>query len=188
MDSNKIVKGFNKEDPEAVGFVWNTYYPLVTEIISTLTNDSPDTKDMASETLIGLLSHDEPFESMEAIRKWLVTTAKNASLNHIKHVQRAGSKSIDIAYHIEHVFPKEAADAETRGWLIQKISDTIEDLPPKCQEVFKLYYINKLKNREIAERLGISEKAVEKQKTKAFDMLRMEIKPEVRFMFSIIFL
>jgi RNA polymerase sigma factor (sigma-70 family) len=188
MSPNKIVKGFNKEDPEAVGFVWNTYYPLVTEIIGSLTNDSPDTKDMASETLIGLLSHDEPFESLEAIRKWLVTSAKNASLNHLKHIHRAGSKSVDIAYHMEHVFPKDAADAETRGYLIQKISTAIEDLPPKCKEIFKLYHIDKLKNREIAERLGISEKAVEKQKTKAFNTLRMEIKPEVRYMFSIIFL
>jgi RNA polymerase sigma factor (sigma-70 family) len=188
MSSNKIVKGFNKEDPEAVGFVWNTYYPLVTEIIGSLTNDSPDTKDMASETLIGLLSRDEPFESMEAIRKFLVISAKNTSLNHLKHIQSAGSKSVDIAYHMEHVFPKDAADAETRGWLIQKISDTIEDLPPKCKEVFKLYYIHTLKNREIAERLDISEKAVEKQKTKAFNILKMEIKPDFRYMFSIIFL
>jgi RNA polymerase sigma factor (sigma-70 family) len=188
MSADPIIKGFNKGDPKEVGQVWMNFYPLVSEIIGKLTNDSPESKEMVSDTLFALLEHKEPFGSMEAIRKWLVTTAKNASLNYLKHVQRAESKSIDIAYHIEHVFPKDAVDAETRGSLIQKISAAIEELPPKCKEVFTIYYTSKLKYREIAERLGISEKAVEKHITKALNKLRMEIKPEVRFMFSIIFL
>ena len=188
MSADPIVKGFNKGDPKEVGQVWMNFYPLVSEIIGKLTNDSPESKEMVSDTLFALLKHDEPFESMEAIRKWLVTTAKNASLNYLKHTQRVGSKSVDIAYHLEHVFIREATDAETSGYLIQKITKTIEELPPKCKEVFTIYYTSKLKYREIAENLGISEKAVEKQITKALNKLRMEIKPEVRFMFSIIFL
>lgn len=188
MSADPIVKGFNKGLPYEVGQVWMNFYPLVSEIIGKLTNDSPESKEMVSNTLIALLEHDKPFESMEAIRKWLVTSAKNASLNYLKHTERVGSKSVDIAYHLEHVFIKEATDAETSGYLIQKITKTIEELPPKCQEVFTIYYTSRLKNREIAESFGISEKAVEKHIKKALDKLRMEIKPEVRFMFSIIFL
>jgi RNA polymerase sigma factor (sigma-70 family) len=188
MSADPIVKGFNKRDPAEVGKVWMNYYPLVSEIIGNLTNDSPESKEMVSDTLIALLKHKKPFESMEAIRKWLVTSAKNASLNYLKHTQRVGSKSVDIAYHLEHVFIKEATDAETSGYLIQKITKSIEELPPKCREVFTIYYTSRLKYREIAESLGISEKAVEKHIKNARTKLRMEIKPEVRFMFSIIFL
>jgi RNA polymerase sigma factor (sigma-70 family) len=188
MSADATVKGFNKGNPKEVGQVWMNFYPLVSEIIGNLTNYSPESKEMVSDTLFALLEHDQPFESMEAIRKWLVTSAKNASLNYLKHAQRVGSKSEDIAYHLEHVFIKEATDAETRGYLIQKIIKTIEELPPKCKEVFTIYYTTKLKNGEIAESLGISEKAVEKQITKALKKLRMEIKPDVRFMLSIIFL
>lgn len=40
------------------------------------------------------------------------------------------------------------------------IQQAIDSLPPKCKEVFRLVLSDKLKNREIADLLGISEKTV----------------------------
>jgi RNA polymerase sigma factor (sigma-70 family) len=188
MRSYHIVAGINKQDPRAISEVWTTYYPLVSEIIYRLTRDSPDAKDLVTETMLKILYSSQPFDSLEGIRGSLVTSAKNASLNYIKRNLNLDSKSPDIAYHYQHVFQESEADAETAGVLSKRICEAIEGLKPKCKEVFKLYYNHKLKNREIAERLGISEKAVEKQKTKAFNILKFKIKGTDRFMYSIIFL
>ena len=61
---------------------------------------------------------------------------------------------------------------------IRKLLDkAINDLPPVCQQVFRLSRFSDLSNREIADELDISVKAVEKHITKAFKVLRESLLP-----------
>ena len=53
-----------------------------------------------------------------------------------------------------------------------KIWKAIEELPPKCRQVFLLSKRDGLSNEEIAEELDISIKTVKNQMTKAFSRLR----------------
>jgi RNA polymerase sigma-70 factor (family 1) len=188
MHSYKILSGFNKRDPAMVVWVWKHYYSYVFDIIGRLTKDSPDTMDMTSETLEKLLNHQEPFESMEKIRSFLLTIAKNKCTNYLNRPRIVETSTEDMEQLYKDIGTEDLIEAETIACLHTYIDDSIENLPRKCRHVFELYYNNGLKNREIAERLNISEKAVEKQKTKAFEILKMDIKPDGRFMYSIIFL
>ena len=56
--------------------------------------------------------------------------------------------------------------------LQQQIEQTVSALPEKCRLVYKLSRDEGLNNRAIAEKLGISEKTVENQLTKALSRLR----------------
>ena len=53
----------------------------------------------------------------------------------------------------------------------------IDGLPARCREVFLMSKRDGLSNREIAEELGISEKTVKNQMTKAFGRLRDALAP-----------
>ena len=57
----------------------------------------------------------------------------------------------------------------------QAIQEAIATLPEKCREVFVLSKIEGLKNREIAEKLNISEKTVERHMSIALSKLREEL-------------
>jgi RNA polymerase sigma-70 factor (ECF subfamily) len=48
----------------------------------------------------------------------------------------------------------------------------LDELPPRCREVFDLSRVHGLKYAEIAESLGISQKTVEAQMGKALRVLR----------------
>ena len=54
-------------------------------------------------------------------------------------------------------------------------TEAIAILPEKCREVFVLSKIEGLKNREIAEKLNISEKTVERHMSIALSKLREEL-------------
>lgn len=56
------------------------------------------------------------------------------------------------------------------------LSEGIHLLPERCKEIFQLSRLKSKKNREIAEELGISVKAVEKQITKALLLIREHLK------------
>lgn len=60
--------------------------------------------------------------------------------------------------------------------LQNKLDQAIEKLPEKCRNVFIMSRFQNKKNREIAEELGITLKAVEKHIGKALQIIRHELK------------
>lgn len=60
--------------------------------------------------------------------------------------------------------------------LEDKLNDVIRQLPERCRQIFVLSRFENKKNREIAEELDISVKAVEKQISKALSTIRTEMK------------
>ena len=60
--------------------------------------------------------------------------------------------------------------------LKHKIDLAIQNLPEHCRVVFEFSRFENLKNREIAEKLGVTQKTVEAHLTKALKILRNELK------------
>ena len=69
----------------------------------------------------------------------------------------------------------EAEEALWKSDIEEAIREAMAVLPEKCREVFVLSKIEGLKNREIAEKLGISEKTVERHMSIALSKLRDEL-------------
>jgi len=61
--------------------------------------------------------------------------------------------------------------------LRKEIYNAINELPDKCKEVFKLSYLHEMKNKEIADVLGISLRTVEAHMYKALKYLRSRLEP-----------
>jgi len=60
--------------------------------------------------------------------------------------------------------------------LEDKLNEVLKKLPDRCRQVFVMSRFENKKNREIAEELDISVKAVEKQISKALATIRLEMK------------
>lgn len=70
--------------------------------------------------------------------------------------------------------------------IVNVVNKEIKNLPPKCKEVFILSKQEGLTNIEIAEHLGVSIKTVEAQITKAFSVLRFNLKEKVKLILFLI--
>jgi len=57
-----------------------------------------------------------------------------------------------------------------------RIDTAIRNLPEHCRVVFEMSRFEELKNREIAEKLGVTQKTVEAHLTKALKILRNDLK------------
>lgn len=109
---------------------------------------------------------------IEKARSFLYTVANNLFLDHKKH------EKVQIRF-LSHK-PKVSTN-ESPAFLLEekefrmKIESAINRLPEQQRVVFLMNRIDKLKYREIAEALGISQKAVEKRMHKALLIIRKEI-------------
>ena len=72
--------------------------------------------------------------------------------------------------------------------LREEIYKAMEELPPRTREVFELSRIQGLKNKEIATRLDISVKVVEKHITKTLSALRKRFPQYTKEVISVLIL
>ena len=121
-------------------------------------------------------------DDSNSLYKYLLRSVYNRALNYLDKNRRAGDYR---AYYQERIASMGSAYyAPDNSPIIRKLySDdlrasldaAIESLPPKCREVFRLSYLEDLSNREISERLGISQSTVENHMYAALKQLRRKL-------------
>lgn len=116
------------------------------------------------------LGHVRDFES------YLYTSVKNQALHYLRrnHVPVTDHLSLyEIELIPEDGSPEKALLDKEYELLIQ---DAVNSLPPKCKEVFRLVLNDKLKIREIAKLLSISESTVNEHISQAYKRIAQYVK------------
>ena len=110
-----------------------------------------------------------------SLKSYLFTAVRNACLDYIKGMkvkenyinQRLLQLQLDeIAYY--QTDETSILDEEQ----LNLIYTTIEELPEKCKEIFKLSYFNNMKSNEIAQKLDLSVRTVQNQLYKGLSKIR----------------
>jgi RNA polymerase sigma-70 factor (family 1) len=78
-------------------------------------------------------------------------------------------------------------DPEALSRMISALNKEIQNLPPKCKNIFILSKKEGLTNIEIAEHLNVSIKTVEAQITKAFSILRSTMEEKIKGVLFLLF-
>ncbi|MDL2323435.1 RNA polymerase sigma-70 factor, partial [Bacteroidales bacterium OttesenSCG-928-A17] len=137
-------------------------------------NDKEEAADVAQNTLIKLWQKREDFENYHQIKKFLYTTAKNQCLNELDHrrVVEEYSRSLgEKEKEKKDFFFDHVIEQETHRILV----NAIKKLPPQTSKVMMLALSGK-GNKEIAEKLQISDGTVHTHKKIAYKRLREELK------------
>jgi RNA polymerase sigma factor (sigma-70 family) len=66
-----------------------------------------------------------------------------------------------------------------RSEVLAEIHKAITLLPGSCQQIFRMSYLDDMKNNQIADVLGISVNTVKTQKQRALKVLRGHLSPEL---------
>lgn len=134
--------------------------------------DDAAAEDLVQDSFLKLYNTIENFSDYRSAKSFLYTCVRNAALNHIRHL-KVEEEFIrqESPGEYESVFEK-IVEAEVTG----KIHQAIESLPDRCRTIFKLGYLEELKNQEIADRLGISVNTIKTQKQRAMQLLRYRLK------------
>jgi RNA polymerase sigma-70 factor (ECF subfamily) len=155
--------------------LWEPMYTYATSIVM----DSSIAKDLVQEVWINYWQRREEVEIL-CIKSYLYKAIRYRCYNHLRDTkfnttQIEAVNSIYITSKIE--LEEDVTD------LSKRINDTISGLPKRCQEIFRLSRVNNICNREIAERLNISQRSVENQISLALRKLRKELSIVKLFLF-----
>ncbi|MGE3476552.1 MAG: RNA polymerase sigma factor [Rhodospirillaceae bacterium] len=130
-----------------------------------------DVDDVVQEAYAILASLD----SVESIRNPKSYTLRVAYSVILSHVRRARIVPMMTVSDVDFLGASDDTPSVERTVSdrddLRRVGDAISELPPTCRQVFVLRRIDGLSQREIAERLGITVKTVEKHITKAVRVL-----------------
>jgi RNA polymerase sigma-70 factor (ECF subfamily) len=137
----------------------------------TIVKDNSEAKDIVQSAFIKLWEKREEVNLSSAGRAFLYTTVYRLALNTIRDRKTREKHHQQISLHPEAIELHFTEDKE----LQKRIAKAIDELPPRCKEVFTKSRFEGKKYVQIAEELNISLKTVEAQMGKALKYLREQL-------------
>ncbi|MDR6782715.1 RNA polymerase sigma-70 factor (family 1) [Pedobacter africanus] len=158
---------------DAVAFrqVYDAYWQKLLFVAAKKLDDVAEAEEVVQDIFLNLWNRREGFELKTSFEHYLAVATKFEVYKHrAKRVKQQN---------LEHELEASYANRENHDWnlydieaLKAKLAETINALPPKCKLVFTMSRESDKTNKQIAEEMGITEKAVEKHITSAMKVLK----------------
>jgi len=191
-DEKCLFKKIKKGDEAAFKVIYNRYVPRLYYFVYEYVPYNDIVENIIQDTLMALWAKKSTLADNTNLGAYLFTVAKNNCLYKLRD-QRYKRRLFESNEVDE---PELKANLDALGTLDtslitfteieQIIENTLMQLPPQCKVVFIYSRLEEKKNKEIAETLGISVKAVEGHISKALKFFRTSLKdylPIMAFMF-----
>ena len=156
-------------DSKAIKILHGTHYSMMYSVAIRILNNHADAQDAVQEVFVKLWNNRQNIKVISSFGGYLRRAANNQSISLIR--EKGKFNFVEETIESEAHQPLESKELENA------INEAIDQLPEKCRLVFLLSRDEGFKNKEIAEQLDVSIKAVEKQITKALKHLKNQLKP-----------
>ncbi len=189
----EIIKQLKQGRESAFEMVFNTFYSRLYYFAKEYVRIDDVAEGVVQEAFVVLWDKRTRLKANTNLNAYLYTVCKNGALKYLRSqslFQKYSTKveNLNIDSNLVNRSALEQLDTSdlTFKELETLVATTIKELPPQCQKIFSMSRFEDMKNREIASELGVSQKAVEAQITKALKVLRLSLSdylPLVAFLF-----
>lgn len=184
-DNLELIEALKSGDSKAYTFLVDTYHHKLCIYAYSLSNDEKAAEDIVQNVFIRTWKKRNRLKSDFEIRSFLYKSVYNEFIDEYrkqKLVVPLEKKYIDALTTMVENEDDHALEAK-----IKLVKRAIQNLPPKCREIFMLSKHDGLTNLEIAEYKQVSIKSVEAHITKAFSILRQSIREEMQHVLFLLF-
>ncbi|HSZ31946.1 MAG TPA: sigma-70 family RNA polymerase sigma factor, partial [Puia sp.] len=164
--SSEDLISFNNNDEESFEKAYKLFFSPVYYFARRFTDEIDAAEDITAEAFYKLWKlESKKFTNVKQIKTYLQVCVRNASLSELrnKKVRKEHAKIIVS----QQDFSIDTSVADITAELLRLVYKEIENLPPNQKKVFKLFYIEGLRDKEIAKQLKINEHTVRNHKVKA---------------------
>ncbi len=144
-------------------------------------NDHAQASDLVQDCFLRLWEKRQTIDPRQSVESLLFVMLRNRCLNHLRDQKNdlIDTKLSALEENdLQHLYQLDFTGREEKSLeeqLIEAIKEAVEELPEKRKLVFIRAKIEGKKNKDVAEELGISVKAVEKHLHHAKEQIRKEM-------------
>lgn len=171
LKEQQQLRKIRKGDITSFEALFHHYYSGLCGYSESLVGMKEVAEEVVQDVFFNIWKNREKLQIRQSLQSYLYRAAYNNSMMYLRKMRREHFME-DLSR------PEPSVDAPDPSQLIQLdevsqlISQTLDSLPERCREIFRLNRQEGLKYREIALKLSISEKTVEANMGKALKALR----------------
>lgn len=170
----ELVTLLKQTDKAAYTEIYERYAMMIYYKVNQMLRDEESAKDLVQDVFTTLWSRADSIHHADNLAGFLYIAAKNRVFKLIEKGRVRNDYLASIASYITESTDETAEVLDERE-LMGIVAQEIAKLPEKMRAVFELSRIENLSHREIAGRLGISEKTVKTQVHNALTILRTRL-------------
>lgn len=178
IDKSKWIEDIKAGDKSAYKYAFDYFYADLCGHTTNLTSDIDLAEDIVQEIFIGLWNNRKKILITTSLKSYLYRSCYNKYIDIYRKNKNINKKLEEFRY--VKLMNLEEEDASLKNQKIEYLNKAIQELPPKCKEIFVLSKFEGLKYQEIAEKLDISIKTVENQIGFAYSKLRKTLHPGLK--------
>lgn len=182
--ADKLFDQVRTGDQSAFELLFSIYFARLNDFAKNVVRDGMISQDIVQEVFVKVWETREEIENIN-LEAFLFRLVRNRCIDYIKHLKVVNNRmqKIQIISKYEELYRIDFIGNEPYVLIEEelkiKIEKTILSLPERCREVFILSRMDGLKNREIAEKLGINIKNVERHLGRALQSFRKNFSEEL---------
>jgi RNA polymerase sigma-70 factor (ECF subfamily) len=160
-DEKVLLQQVANGDEKAFGELFYRYSDLLSAVLLRFTNSKAITEDLVQEIFLKVWMGRESLATVDNFKPFLYVIAKNQALNAVRKAinQRDLHKKV---FALTTETEDESLNKKQKEIHFSLLDEAIAQLPPQQQKAFLLSRRDKMKHREIAKEMGISQESVKK--------------------------
>ena len=169
-----LFERIKKSDVKAFENLFHKYYRHLCLYAAKIVNDDMAAEEIVQDFFVKFWEKREQLVIEISLHNYIFRSVKNLCLNYLQH------NKIKLRHTQKVLSDADSGVLEENFYheidLFEKIEESIDSLPEKRKEIFRLSRHDGLKYHEIAQKLNISVKTVETQMSLAIKTLREKLK------------
>jgi len=157
---------------EAFDFIFRKYYKILVIQAIRFVNVDDIAQSLVQDCFVRLWEKRLELSNVENLYSYLFFMVRNRCIDHLREENRARKVSIDNQKYIVEWEAEEKIDVEDLSVNLWK---AVAQLPDRCRLAFEYSRIDGFTYSQIAQKMGISNKAVEALISRALKMLRANL-------------
>lgn len=150
-----LIRAMADGDMEAFAEIYNAYVPALRCFVAGLVKNMAKAEDIVQNIFLRLVTSRPDIRDGRSLRNWLFVCARNEVLSLLRSKWESNVDKVPL-------YPEVPSDGTSVGSMIPVLDSALDRMPSKRSEVFRLNKVSGLSVEEIADRMGISVRTVQK--------------------------
>ena len=163
-----VIEEIKKGNHEAFKRFFDQNYAEMVSYAQGYLFDLAASEDIVQDIFVYIWENAQKIQIETSLKSYIFRMVKNKCLNYLKSIKIKDSFNVmEFSMDLISSYDFEASSEEDKTIIYHQILKIIDTLPDKMQQIVRLKFIDNLKYKEIADKLGISVNTVKTQLQRA---------------------
>ncbi|MDO6518096.1 RNA polymerase sigma factor [Zobellia uliginosa] len=180
-----LIQGLKQGDEEAYTYLVENYHNRLCAYANSLIRDDLLAEDIVQNVFVQIWEKRDKLKTELSLKSYLYKLVHNKFIDEYRKGKAV--MALEKTYATALALAVDEKDEIQEQKILNILFCTIQELPPKCKQIFLMSKKEGLTNIEISECLNLSIKTVESQITKAFRILKNKMGEKYETILMLIF-